>query len=100
MGGVGDRQRRVVSSKRRQERKHGCRQRSHHRLKLLNVELLQICWAATEETPAGSYVSAAVVKQPSAFARSDEGLLLEHDLWQEMVAQWVKVAPEIKNIVA
>ena len=62
--------------------------------------LVQICWAATEETPAGAYVSAGAVAQPSAFAKSEAGLLLEHELWQEMVAEWVKIAPQVQQILA
>jgi hypothetical protein len=49
--------------------------------------------------PSGAYVSGGAVAQPSAFARSEAGLLLEHDLWQEMVAEWVKVAPEVKGVL-
>jgi hypothetical protein len=59
----------------------------------------QIAWAATEETPAGAYVSATRVKQPSAFSRSEQGLLLEHELWAEMVAEWVKIVPEAEKVV-
>ena len=32
------------------------------------------------DTPSGSYVSAAKVKLPSKYAKSNEGLVLEHDL--------------------
>jgi hypothetical protein len=45
-------------------------------------------------------VSAGAVAQPSAFARSEAGLLLEHDLWKEMAQEWVKVAPEVERVLA
>ena len=61
--------------------------------------MAQVGWAATEDTPAGAYVAAARVKEPSAFARSDEGLLLEHDLWTEVVGEWVRLAPEAKQVL-
>lgn len=49
----------------------------------------------------GGYVSYTRVNEPtSPFSTSDEGLLLEHDLWQEMVQEWTKVAPEVKNVLA
>jgi len=49
----------------------------------------------------GGYVSYTRINEPtSPFSNSDEGLLLEHDLWEEMVAEWVKVAPEVKKVLA
>ncbi len=47
-----------------------------------------------------AYISAGAVAQASTFARSEAGLLLEHDLWQEMVQEWTKVAPEVTGVLA
>lgn len=59
-----------------------------------------MAWALLNETPAGAYVDATAVGEPSAFARSDEGLKLEADLWQEMADLWRGVAPESAEILA
>ncbi len=61
---------------------------------------LQIAWALLNDTPAGAYVDATAVGQASAFARSDEGLQLEADLWREMAALWREVAPESDGVLA
>lgn len=62
---------------------------------------LQIALASIADVKPGGYVSYTRLNEPTAaFASTDEYLLLEHDLWEEMVGEWVKVAPEVKSVLA
>ena len=61
---------------------------------------LQIALASIADVAPGGYVSYTRINEPTApFTNTDEGLLLEHDLWEEMVQKWVKVAPEVKEVL-
>lgn len=35
----------------------------------------------------------------SEWSRSEEGLAVQRDLWEEMVAEWIKAAPEMERTV-
>jgi hypothetical protein len=61
----------------------------------------QIALASIADVAPGGYVSYCRLDEPTApFASTDEYLLLEHDLWEEMAQEWVKVAPEVKEVLA
>lgn len=63
-------------------------------------DVLQMAWALLNDTPPGAYIDATAVGEPSAFAQSEEGRQLEADLWREMAALWVEVAPEAADVLA
>ncbi len=50
-------------------------------------------------TPSGSYVEGTAVGKVSAFARSEDGLQLERDLWAEMKQVWLEATPEAGKVL-
>ncbi|KAG8791950.1 hypothetical protein FRC17_008672 [Serendipita sp. 399] len=53
-------------------------------------------WASlVNEIPQGSYVSSCAVANPSSFARSTEGTLVQRKLWNELGKVLTSVAPEV-----
>lgn len=58
-----------------------------------------MAWALLNDTPAGAYVDATSVGEPSALVRSEEGAELQADLWREMSALWREVAPESAQVL-
>lgn len=57
-------------------------------------------WACTNDTPPGAYVSVTSVRPTNNYSRSEEAIKFEDQLWDELVEEWVKVAPNVRQIVA
>ncbi|KAI5481408.1 hypothetical protein MNV49_004164 [Pseudohyphozyma bogoriensis] len=54
-----------------------------------------LVWAAVECHKPFAYVSVCKVSEPSPWSSSAEGLAVEHKVWEELTAEWVKLAPEV-----
>ncbi|KAI5476854.1 hypothetical protein MNV49_007088 [Pseudohyphozyma bogoriensis] len=55
-------------------------------------------YAAVDCKKTGSYVSVCEDKEPSPYSTSREGLALEDKLWDELCAEWERIAPEVSRI--
>ncbi|KAM0746967.1 NAD(P)-binding protein [Meredithblackwellia eburnea MCA 4105] len=56
-----------------------------------------LVWAAVEDTPPGAYVSCCRASPEAKWTTIESGRALERKLWDEMTAEWVKLAPEVKS---
>ncbi|KAM0746966.1 hypothetical protein T439DRAFT_329239 [Meredithblackwellia eburnea MCA 4105] len=55
-----------------------------------------LVWAAVGDTPPGAYVSCCRPTPEAQWTTIDSGRALEQKVWEEMAAEWVKIAPEVK----
>ncbi|KAM0746968.1 NAD(P)-binding protein [Meredithblackwellia eburnea MCA 4105] len=56
-----------------------------------------LVWASLEDTPPGAYVSCCRATPAAKWTTSETGQAMERRLWEELVAEWVKLASEIKS---
>lgn len=65
-----------------------------------DVGARNFAYACTTDTPPGAYVSVTSVRKTSRYSRSRAALEIEGQLWDELVEEWLKLEPTVKQIVA
>ncbi|KAJ7464629.1 hypothetical protein FB451DRAFT_442808 [Mycena latifolia] len=60
---------------------------------------LNLTYALLKPTPSGAYISSCEIRQPVPWSRSEEGMRVQKQVWDEMVEIWRQVSPDIEDIV-
>lgn len=61
--------------------------------------LSQLAWACTTDTTPGAYVSVTSVRKTSSYSTSKDAYKFEGEIWNELVDEWSKIEPKVKQIV-
>jgi len=60
---------------------------------------LNLLYAVLSPTPPGAYIAACQIREPPPWIKTKEGLELQETAWDELVAVWRGVCPEVDNIL-
>ncbi|KAJ7210518.1 hypothetical protein GGX14DRAFT_625892 [Mycena pura] len=60
---------------------------------------LNLLYAVLSPTPPGAYIATCQIREPPPWIKTKEGLELQKTAWDELVALWRRVCPEVDNIL-